>query len=125
MLAALLHRPPGLVTTVYAMGGLDAVAVVEMESQFRVTAFRTEPDGTSYGLFQLYDKYHPQYRYNLLLHITTGVRFLEECKAGRSYAMAVAVYNGGKCPGEYSLAWGKRVERKRNSLAMYLWRRLR
>jgi hypothetical protein len=126
LLAAYLHRSPALVSTVFDMGGLDAVAVVECESNFNETARREEPGGTSYGLFQLYDRYHPQYRTDLLMHIVEGVRFLEECKEGRTLAQAVSVYNGGKNPGEYSRRWGKRVERKRDELSRWLaWRELK
>jgi hypothetical protein len=37
----------------------------------------------------------------------------------------VARYNGGTHPGAYSVKWGKRVEARRDSLALWLWRYLR
>jgi hypothetical protein len=45
LIALLLGRPAGLVSTVYAMGGLDAVAVCEYESQFNPRAWRREREG--------------------------------------------------------------------------------
>lgn len=149
LLALYLHRPVDLVSRVYAAGGVDAVAVVEMESHFNPLTERREPQGSSWGLFQLYDRYHAQHRGNLAAHIRAGVAFLEKCKqawdsvAGRandrgvsipftpaspalSFAAAVAHYNGGTHPGAYSLAWGKRVEKKRDELVRWLaWREIR
>ena len=115
LLSLILHRPPQLVRAVYDIGGIDAVVVVEMESQFCETALCREPQGTSWGLFQLYDHFHKQYRGDLLMHIVTGVAFLEDCKerAGGNFALAIAYYNGGSKPGAYSIAWGRRVEAKR------------
>ena len=149
MLAALLHRDPSLVACVYEMGGLDAVVVVEYESQFNPRAWRRETEGTSWGLFQLYSKCHKQYRDDLLLHIVAGVEFLKECEiraegqeactwasrmdpdgtntdaspTAHSLAIAYSIYNSGS-PWK-SIAKGRAVERKRDSLALYLWRRLR
>jgi uncharacterized membrane protein YuzA (DUF378 family) len=58
LIAMMLGRPPGLVYTVYDMAGLSGVCVVEAESQFNEHAWcREARGGTSYGLFQLYDKY--------------------------------------------------------------------
>jgi hypothetical protein len=53
------------------------------------------------------------------MHIADGAAFLAECKerAGR-LRYAVEMYNG-------SPAWGRHVERKRDSLALYVWRHLR
>jgi hypothetical protein len=79
LLAVLLHRPFGLVLTIYDVAGIDGVAVVEYESQFNDHACRVEPEGTSWGLFQLYSKYHKQYRDDLLLHIVEGASFWAEC----------------------------------------------
>lgn len=131
-LAIYLHAPQGLVATVYDFAGLDGVAVVFMESRFVETARRREPQGESWGLFQLYDKFHPQYRDDLLLHIVTGVAFLNECKdiappwyqdVPGFFARAVAHYNGGTHPGAYSWAWGRKVEAKRDELQRWLsWR---
>lgn len=127
LLAIYLHRPPALVEQVYRAGGLDAVAVVEMESNFILRAERREPRGhSSYGLWQLDDEWHPQYRNNLAAHVAYGARFLAECKQGRTLAQAAAVYNGGSRPGAYSRAWGAKVERKRDELARWLrWREVR
>ena len=121
MLALLLHRPPGLVSTVLEMGGIDAVAVVECESQFNPSAWRREPEGTSWGLFQLYDKFHPQYRDDLLLHIATGVEFLEKCKldAGGNFTRAISLYNSGWLFG--NVKWADHVKRVRDNLAWYYW----
>jgi hypothetical protein len=123
LLSLLLHRPLPLVEHVFAMGGIDAVAVVECESEFNPRALRREPAGISRGLFQLYDRYHPQYRIDILLHVVEGVWFLNECKEGRTFAAAVSVYNSGS-PVK-SLAWGKYVERRRDSWALYIWRHVR
>jgi hypothetical protein len=129
MLAALLHRPAPLVDAVYQYAGLDGVAVVEYESQFHDRAFRIERDadgwaiGTSWGLWQLFDRCHKQYREDLLFHIVTGAEFWAKCKAGRGIAEAYSVWNSGNP--RSSLAKGKVVERKRDAMAMFLWRRLR
>jgi hypothetical protein len=88
-----------------------------------VRAWRREREGSSYGLFQLYDKYHPQYRDDLLLHIVVGVAFLAECKEGRSLARAYSVYNSGSP--RRSIAKGREVMALRDGMAMYLWRRMR
>jgi hypothetical protein len=117
LLAALLHRPYGLVDNVYAMGGIDAVAVVEYESQFNPKAFRREYEGTSWGLFQLWSKCHEQYRHDLLLHMVAGVAFLAECKVkGGSLARSYSVYNSGSP--HKSIAKGLAVTRLRDRLAL-------
>jgi hypothetical protein len=124
LLALLLHRPPALVASVYEAAGLDGVAVVECESQFNPRALRREPRGhTSWGLFQLDDEWHAQHRGDLLLHIVTGAAFLAQCKRGVTFAQAVSLYNSGSVDG--NLTWGRYVERRRDSLALYLWRRMR
>ena len=118
LLAAVLNRQPLLVKAVYDCGGLDAVALVECESDFDPRAKRKEPRGhTSWGLFQLDDEWHKQHRDNLSLHIWEGVWFLTQCKIASkdNLAGAVQLYNGSR-------VWGRVVEKKRNSLAMYLWR---
>jgi hypothetical protein len=125
LLAALLHRDPNLVSEVYWMAGLDGVSVVECESQFNPRALRVEPRGhTSFGLWQIDNEWHEQYRGNLLLHIDKGAEILRDC-AGRDLSTKVSHYNGGDFPGAYSIAWGKTVEKRRDSLALYLWRRMR
>lgn len=131
LLAALLHRPALLVDAVYQMAGIDGVAVVEMESQFHERAFRVERDadgvaiGTSYGLFKLFDKYHPQYRDDLLLHLAYGAGFWRECKAraGGDIARAYSIWNSGNS--KTSIVKGIKVERKARSLEKYLWMKLR
>jgi hypothetical protein len=116
MLALLLHRSPGLVSTVLEMGGIDAVAVVTCESQWNERAWRREPDGTSWGLFQLYDKFHRQYRDDLLLHIATGCEFLAECESeAPNFNEAVQLYNSGSLHG--NPRWGAFVTRKRDWLS--------
>ena len=125
LLAALLGAPPDLVTAVYDIAGLDGVAVVWCESRFNPKAQRREPGGTSWGLWQLYDKYHNQYRNDLWQHLVTGAAFLIECKdkAGRDFVRAVSIYNSGSAT--RSLRWGERVKRERDRLEWWLWRRMR
>jgi hypothetical protein len=145
MLAIYLNAPIGLVSTVFDMGGIDAVCVVYYESRFNERAWRREREGSSWGLFQLYDKYHEQYRDDLLLHIVTGVAFLEECKTTaltcrgprdtaqnkgisgcnqrHSLAVAYSVWNSGSP--RRSIAKGREVERLRDGMAKWLWLRLR
>ncbi len=120
-LAAYLHASPMLVKAVFDAGGIDSCALVSCESQWNEYAWRREPRGyTSYGIFQLDSEFHPQYRDDLLMHIVTGVEFLNECKAKtHTLARAVELYNG-------SYAWGVVVERKRDELVRWLrWRWIR
>jgi hypothetical protein len=122
LLALYLHRDPALVQLVYEAGGVDSVTVVECESNFNPQASRREPGGTSWGLFQLYDRYHEQYRFDLGKHIEAGAAFLAELKAQYpDFATAVAHYNGGKHPGAYSRAWGLKVAAKRGELRRVIW----
>lgn len=121
LLAAFLNRSPVLVQQVYAAGGLDAVALVECESNFNPQAVRREPRGhSSYGLFQLDNEWHKQWQGDLSRHIATGAAFLAECKARKkTLAEAVRLYNG-------SYQWGRRVEAKRDELVRWLrWREIR
>lgn len=121
LLALYLHHSAALIQAVYAQGGLDVVAVVECESNFNPRAVRHEPRGfTSWGLFQIDDEWHPQYRGNLQAHICYGVAFLRQCEARAhgNYPAAVSIYNSGSSV--KSLAWGKRVEQKRDALARWL-----
>jgi hypothetical protein len=59
--------------------------VVEWESGFNPRRVVVERDhagrtiGTSYGLFGLCDKWHPQYRGNTLAHVREGAGFLLIC----------------------------------------------
>ena len=124
LLACFLHLTgpkAELVEKVWLAGGVDAVALVWMESNFNPRAWRREPRGhTSFGLFQIDDEYHPQWRGDLMRHIAEGQLFLDECKARTpNLRWAVARYNG-------SLAWGIRVEAERDELVRWLsWRALR
>jgi hypothetical protein len=125
MLALLLHRDPGLVDTIYWMAGLDGVALVMCESQFCTYAFRREPRGhTSWGLWQIDSEWWPQWRDDILCHMAQGAAILRACP-GKTLHDRVAHYNGGEKPGKKAREWGMIVERKRDSLALYLWRRLR
>ena len=125
LLAALLGAPPGLVSTVYAMSGLDGVVVVAHESQFHERALRIERDrdgwaiGTSWGLFQLFDVHHEQHRDDLLWHIVVGTEFLSKCKQGRTLAQAYSVFNSGN--ERTSIAVGRRIERRRDELARFIY----
>ena len=126
LLASFLHAPAGLIATVYDMGGIDAVAVVTFESQWNVRAWRVEVRGhTSFGLFQLDDEWHPQYRDDVLLHIATGVEFLGECKSvsGGSLARAFSIYNSGTS--WRSIAKGREVEKLRAAMEWWLFIHLR
>ncbi len=107
LIAAILGRPAPLVQKVYLSFGYDpilAVAVVEGESQFKPNALRIECDkegrkiGTSYGLFQLFDKFHPQYRDDLDAHIRYGATFLllKIIETGGRRKAALIAYNGGE-----------------------------
>jgi hypothetical protein len=149
LIAMLLHRPPGLVATVYDMAGLSGVVVCEYESQFNERAWRREErGGTSWGLWQLWSVCHPQYRDELLMHIVYGAEFWRKClekangavyprpvslsvgtlrsgtvNAAPSIAVAYSIWNSGS-PWR-SIEKGREVQRRYNSLAMFLWRHLR
>jgi hypothetical protein len=125
LIALLLHRPPGLVATVYEMAGLSGVVVCEYESQFCVTAWKREAmGGTSWGVWQLWSECHPQYRDDLLLHLVYGAEFWKVClEKGGTVARGYSLYNSGS-PWR-SIDKGRAVARRYESLAMYLWRRLR
>ena len=123
LLAAFLHRPVAIVKAVYQQGGIDAVAVVECESNFVPTAIRKEPRGfTSWGLFQEDSEWYPQHRGDLNQHIALGVGILQRrmAMAHGVFSIAVAMYNGGKHPEAYSLAWGNYVQKKRGEMMRYL-----
>jgi hypothetical protein len=125
MIALLLHRPVGLVSTIYDVAGLSGVCVVEYESNFSVTACRREEKGgNSYGLWQLYSECHRQYRDDLLMHCVYGAEFWRACLAkGGTVARGYSLYNSGHPT--RSIEKGRAVARRYESLAMYLWRRLR
>lgn len=120
LLAAFLQVPPVLVSQVYEVSGIEGVAVVWCESGFNPSAARREPEGTSWGLWQLYDKYHPQHRDNLDLHIIEGALFLEWCLTTEhgDFVRAVSRWNSGS-PTK-SETWGRRVLRKRNELIFWV-----
>ena len=125
LLATLLNVSPVLVEKVYRAAGLDGVAVVWCESSFNPKACRREPNGTSWGLWQLYDLWHEQYRTDQEKHIESGAVFLQLCKdkAKGDFVKAVSIYNSGSPT--RSRPWGSRVVGLRDSLAHYLWLRLR
>jgi hypothetical protein len=125
MLAMMLNRPPGLVATVFDMAGLEGVVVCDFESQFNPKALRREEcGGTSFGLWQLWDKCHEQYRSDLLLHMVTGAEFWKTCMdKGGTVARAYSIFNSGS-PWR-SIEKGRIVERRCESLRLYLWRRVR
>jgi soluble lytic murein transglycosylase-like protein len=114
-----------LVTAVYDIAGLDGIAVVWCESRFNPKAQRREPGGTSWGLWQLYDRYHDQHRDYLWAHIESGAAFLATCKerAGGDYVKAVSLYNSGSMT--KSRKWGERVKRERDRLEWWLLIKLR
>jgi hypothetical protein len=125
LVALLLHRPPELVAEVWWMAGLEGVAVVEYESQFNPRACRREEaGGTSWGLWQLWDHCHKQQRDNLLLHCGTGAMFWKRClHSGGTVARGYSIYNSGSL--WRSIEKGRAVQRKYESLRMYVWRRMR
>jgi hypothetical protein len=125
LLAAYLNASPVLVGLVYSEAGLDGVAVVCEESHFDPRAERVEPEGTSWGLWQLYDRYHDQHRGDIIAHNIAGAAFLAECKArgGHDLATAVSWYNAWHPT--RSLEWGRRVQARRDDLAHWLWLKLR
>lgn len=125
-IALLLRVPYGPVEVAYAMAGLDGVAVITCESQWNQMAFRHEPRGhTSWGLWQIDNEYHEQYRGDLLLHLVAGAVIWRDCleKACGNFTLAVRLYNSGSRLG--GLAWSDVVRSKRDTLAIYLWRKMR
>jgi soluble lytic murein transglycosylase-like protein len=89
-----------LVATSAQRAGVDpalAVAVVEVESQYTVNAYREEWNGSnSFGLFQINSQWHPQYRNNLVAHCDYGARYLAECIAREvDWETALTYYNSG------------------------------
>ena len=126
LLATYLHRPPALVDLVWQAGGLDAVALVEAESHFNPHALRIEPRGhSSWGLFQLDNEWHLQWRGDIAKHVQDGAAFLDACElaSGGDFAAAVSIYNSGTRNG--NLAWGFYVKAKRDDMAHFLWLMLR
>jgi len=108
--ALLLGHDPILVQMVAASFPADpalAVAVVEHESAFKPTSWVYERDkqgkiiGTSWGLWRLFSKYHPQFRDNLAKHIQHGAGFLlglilRYRRSGDAAVMfALSAYNTG------------------------------
>ena len=144
LLGALLHHPALIVMEVYTAparvcvpisrldktwlpSGLQNVSIVEAESRFNPKAFRIEPNGTSSGLFQRYDRYHEQYRGQTSKHILAGTIFLGDCLSWEhgNFARASAHYNGGARFPEVSWKRGKKDQARAVSLGLYLWRHLR
>jgi hypothetical protein len=120
LLAAILHAPYAYVELVYSWGGLDAVCVVNYESQFNPRCRRAEPEGDSFGLFQLYSKYHKQYRTDIVRHVIAGSAFLAGCKRkGGTLAKGYSVYNSGTT--WKSIKAGREVERRRDELARFVY----
>ena len=89
-IAGFLGRDPALVWLVwekaqYSVDPIIAIALVEEESWFNPRAVRLERDsrgrviGTSWGLYQLCDRWHYQFRDNLPLHCWYGAAYLAWC----------------------------------------------
>jgi hypothetical protein len=129
LMATFLHHPASLVQKVYDVGGINLVTNVEMESNFKPTVVRNEGHGwNSYGLGQICNHYHSQYRNNLQKHIEESNRILLDGMrvAKGNFAVAVAHYNGGTHPTAYSFRWGKKVEKKKMQILYYIaWRNMR
>jgi len=126
LLAALLGRPAGIVSTIYDIGGIDMVCLIEYESQYNDRACRREAKGgESWGLFQLWSKYHEQHRDDLLLHVVAGASFWASCleKGRGNIAVSYSWYNSWDP--RKSIAKGREVERLRDNLALYIYRHLR
>lgn len=125
-MAAFLHHSPVLIQKVYDVGGVDLVANVEMESNFKPWVVRNEGHGwNSFGLCQLNNHYHPQYRNDLKKHLEEGNKILLDClrKAKGNFALAIAHYNGGTHPPAYSIRWGLKVKEKLRQICYYIvWR---
>jgi hypothetical protein len=126
LMATFLHHAPALVQKVYDVGGINLVSNVEMESHFNPTVVRNEGHGwNSYGLGQINNHYHNQYRNNLQKHIEEANRILLDGMrvAKDNFAVAVAHYNGGTNPPPYSFRWGLKVAKKRAEILYYIaWR---
>jgi hypothetical protein len=142
LIALLLHRPPELIAFIWQpdIAGFEGVVVVIYESQFNEHALKVEAaGGTSAGLWQLWSECHEQYRDDLLIHIIAGADFWRECNyrargitkrtmpdrvyMGSVLARAYSIFNSGS-PWR-SIEKGRAVQRKYDSLALYLWRRMR
>ena len=134
LLACFLHLTgpkAELVEKVWLAGGVDSVALVSMENpKWDPECVVPERGGyTSYGLYMMDNQWHRQWRGDIDRHIAEGQLFLDECKnraappwyqdTPGAFAYAIMFYNG-------SLAWGLRVEAKRDELVRWLsWRALR
>jgi len=104
LISLALHRPQPLVARVYDAAPVDPVlacAVVETESWFKPTAWHANRDkagkvwSTDYGLYQLCDAFHPQYRNDLYAHVRYGGALVArlEIAAGGDRWKALAKYN--------------------------------
>jgi soluble lytic murein transglycosylase-like protein len=118
LLARLVSAPlprVELVMEAAERAGVDpslAVALVAVESRFRVDACRREWDGTtSYGLFQINDGWHPQYRGDLIAHCNYGARYLAECLARDkgSRPAGLSRYNSGRPASVAGRSYASRV----------------
>ncbi len=90
LIARILARPPDLVLLVwqkaeYSVDPVVACSLVEVESWYNPRALKIERDsrgrviGTSWGLWQICDRWHPQFRDNLPLHCWYGAGYLAWC----------------------------------------------
>jgi len=126
VMALLLGREPFLVSSVARSFPADpalAVALVEYESGFDPTSWCYEYDsegkviGTSWGLWRLFSKYHPQHRDNLAAHIQYGAGFLlclmlAHRRGGDAcYLFSLSAYNAGSEWSKKGLAYAQRVLR--------------
>lgn len=126
LMATFLHHPVWLVQKAYDVGGINLVANFEMESNFRPNVVRNEGHGwNSYGLGQINNHYHPQYRNNLQKHIEEANKILLNCMkvAKGNFPIAIAHYNGGTHPPKCSYKWGRKVAEKKRQILYYIaWR---
>ena len=72
------------------------VALVEAESRFDPAALGD--DGTSWGLFQLSSRWHPQERESVFWHAAYGSQYISWCIAQEkgSWSAALERYNSGR-----------------------------
>ena len=129
LMATFLHHPVWLVQKAYDVGGINLVTNFEMESTFNPNAERDEGHGwNSYGLGQINNHYHKQYRNNLQKHIEEANNILLYWMkiAKNNFPIAIAHYNGGTYPPEYSFKWGRKVAEKKRQILYYIaWRQMR
>lgn len=114
LIALALGRPLPLVSAVVEAAlsrGLDprlTAALVEGESGFDPAALGD--DGTSWGLFQLCSRWHPQWRGSLTLHIYYGTMFLAELlEEEHDTKRALERYNAGRVGTRSGTAYAERI----------------